>query len=172
MKQCGKCKETKSFEMFDKRLKRFKKSTTQKSSYHSSCKECRLFYQRKRRDRNNELNRLHYARSEKRRMDLKSTNLRNKFGISMDQYNKMFFDQNGCCSICSTHQQDLPKRLAVDHNHTTQEIRGLLCMKCNLAVGYLNESVESAENLIKYLNKKTEYSVKSNVIALQSKKVG
>jgi len=169
MKQCGKCKDTKPFEAFDKK-QRLGKYPKQNAGYEFQCKDCRLVYQRKRRDRNNELNRKHYATSEKRRMDIKATNLRNKFGISIDKYNEMFSKQNGCCAICSTHQQDISKRLAVDHNHETQEVRGLLCMKCNLAVGYLNDSVESAQNLIKYLN--PELAVKSNVVVMQLKKVG
>lgn len=170
MKTCNKCKETKSFDCFDKKQRLTKYSS--KAGYEFQCKDCRLKYQRKRQIRNNEINRIHYAKSEKRRMDLKNGNLKRKFGISIDTYNDMFLSQNGCCAICNIHQKDLPKRLAVDHNHKTLIVRGLLCLKCNLAVGYLNENVQSALNLIQYLNKQPELAVKSNVVDIQLKKVG
>lgn len=170
MKTCNTCKETKSFDCFDKKQRRTKYPT--KAGYEFQCKDCRLVYQKKRQDRNNELNRAHYAKSEKRRNDIKNNNLRIKFGISIEKYNHMFLSQDGCCKICNKHQQELSKRLAVDHNHSTGEVRGLLCLKCNLAIGYLNEDVQSALNLIQYLNNYTELAAISNVVNLKLKKVG
>lgn len=56
------------------------------------------------------------------------------YGITLAQYNEMLVDQNYCCSICAEPQRD-SKRLAVDHDHDTGRVRGLLCHECNLMLG-------------------------------------
>src|SRR4029077_14260982 len=58
--------------------------------------------------------------------------LRNQFGISIEEYNKLFISQKGCCDICGLHQNKVKQALCVDHNHITKEVRGLLCKRCNL----------------------------------------
>lgn len=61
------------------------------------------------------------------------------YGISIQDYNRMFEEQNGCCKICKTHQSLMKKKLHVDHNHKTGEVRSLLCHNCNLALGRFKE---------------------------------
>lgn len=66
--------------------------------------------------------------------------------------------QNHMCAICSKdetsiHQSGTKRKLAVDHCHSTGVIRGLLCNKCNRALGYLYDDFESAKNMVKYLEK-------------------
>lgn len=58
-----------------------------------------------------------------------------KFGITLVQYNVMFAAQNGLCLGCYKHQKDIKRAFAVDHDHTTGKIRGLLCGNCNVALG-------------------------------------
>lgn len=65
----------------------------------------------------------------------KSTKLMEKFGIDFLQYNKILAEQNGCCAICGRHKSEFKRALAVDHNHDTKEIRGLLCHTCNNGIG-------------------------------------
>jgi hypothetical protein len=65
-------------------------------------------------------------RLKKRRYEL----MRN-FGITLEQYNELLEKQEGVCFICSKHPDEERKALAVDHNHTTGEIRGILCYRCN-----------------------------------------
>ena len=77
-------------------------------------------------------------------------NLKN-YGLTIDGYNKMFSDQNGCCAVCGRHQSEFKKRLAVDHNHITKKVRKLLCNQCNTAIGLLNEDKNIIMNVIKYL---------------------
>jgi len=79
-------------------------------------------------------------------------NLKRKYGIDIDRYNQMFKEQNGCCAICDIHQDELKCALSVDHNHTTGKVRGLLCDKCNLMLGYGNDDIGLLINAIKYLN--------------------
>lgn len=44
---------------------------------------------------------------------------------------KLYDKQKGCCYICGKHESNFAKRLAVDHNHKTGRVRGLLCYRCN-----------------------------------------
>lgn len=81
----------------------------------------------------------------------KNNNLINKFGITLDKYNQMVEAQNGVCAICG--KEEINKALAVDHNHKTGEVRGLLCGKCNKALGFLDENIQSFRIAINYLQK-------------------
>jgi hypothetical protein len=77
--------------------------------------------------------------------------LKFKFGLSLEQYNEMFTAQGGKCKICGTHQLELKRRLAVDHDHNTGKIRGLLCQHCNLVIGLALDSTTTLESAIEYL---------------------
>lgn len=84
-----------------------------------------------------------------------------KYGITFLEYQEMFNKQNGTCAICFKEEKAKTSRLinceslslAVDHCHTTGKVRGLLCMKCNRAIGLLEDSTDNLNNAIKYLNK-------------------
>jgi hypothetical protein len=53
------------------------------------------------------------------------------YGLKVAEYNRLFSIQNGRCAICGKHQSELKRRLDVDHDHHTDEVRGLLCNCCN-----------------------------------------
>ena len=74
------------------------------------------------------------------------------YKISLDEYEKLFTKQMGCCAICGTHQSVLLKRLAVDHNHSDGKVRGLLCHGCNTSL-FIVEDKQRLENAIAYLEK-------------------
>jgi len=74
------------------------------------------------------------------------------YGLTLDDYNKLFSDQKGCCLICKKHQSDLVKKLGVDHDHATGKIRGLLCSSCNAAIGLLEDDIALLQRAISYLN--------------------
>lgn len=82
--------------------------------------------------------------------------LKTKYGITLEEYNRMFNEQQGCCAICNTHQSDLTKALSVDHNHDTGEVRGLLCNRCNVALGYMNDDAKLLLNASQYLHSNTQ----------------
>jgi len=63
--------------------------------------------------------------------------LKSKYGVTQEVYDAMFKQQNGVCKICKQTERGRYKNLAVDHNHTTNEVRGLLCRRCNLGLAYL-----------------------------------
>lgn len=73
-----------------------------------------------------------------------------KYGLTIDDYNRMFEEQNGCCASCGDHQTLFTKRLVVDHNHTTGKVRALLCNGCNTALGLLKEDEQRILNLLEY----------------------
>ena len=80
--------------------------------------------------------------------------LRKTYGLSTKEYNKIFEKQNGKCAICSKHQSQLSRPLNVDHCHNTNKIRDLLCDRCNLTVGYVENC--NINDILNYINKHKE----------------
>lgn len=76
--------------------------------------------------------------------------LKLNWGLTIADYDEMLENQNGQCAICGTEDFG-SKRGAVDHNHKTGEIRGILCSKCNQGLGLFNDDVESLNSAIQYL---------------------
>lgn len=85
------------------------------------------------------------------RSRLRDTRYRNKFGITLEQYNVMFSQQNGLCLGCYKHQKDDKRAFAVDHSHITGKVRGLLCGNCNVALGNAQDSPTILRRLADYL---------------------
>ena len=77
--------------------------------------------------------------------------LRVKFGLTIQDYDDMYIEQGGCCAICGVHQSETQKRLCIDHNHETGNVRGLLCDRCNTSIGKFNDDINLLRNAIKYL---------------------
>jgi hypothetical protein len=76
--------------------------------------------------------------------------LRNAYGITLEGFEAMLESQGGACAICAGPPMG-KGTYHVDHCHKTGEIRGLLCHKCNVALGMVQDSVEHLERLIAYL---------------------
>lgn len=72
-----------------------------------------------------------------------------KFGITLEQHQEMLDQQGHVCAICGG--IDNNKRLAVDHCHTTSEIRGLLCSKCNQGLGLFKDDPALLAKAAEYL---------------------
>lgn len=87
---------------------------------------------------------------EKQRAYVTRYNLARSCQGDADQYQQLFEEQGGKCAIC---KQECHRRLAVDHNHETGKIRGLLCMNCNTGIGKLQDDVLLLEKAILYLKK-------------------
>jgi hypothetical protein len=74
------------------------------------------------------------------------------YGLTIDQYNTMNIKQAGMCAICAgppVHH----KRLSVDHDHDTGQIRGLLCTECNSGLGFFKDSILILERATQYLKR-------------------
>jgi hypothetical protein len=78
-----------------------------------------------------------------------------RYGITLEQYEKMYAKQNGVCKICKN-PCVTRNLLSVDHCHTTGKVRGLLCVKCNTALGMLNDNIALLSNAILYLKDSEE----------------
>jgi hypothetical protein len=75
---------------------------------------------------------------EQRNRKMRELHLRNKFDLTPAQYDQMLDRQGGGCAICGDPAR-ADSSLHVDHDHGSGEIRGLLCMRCNNAIGLLKE---------------------------------
>jgi hypothetical protein len=123
MKKCLNCGE-------EKELNEFHKHAASKDGHQGNCKVCALSY---------------------RNTKGKEKQLKQRYGITIEEYNDLFLKQGGKCAICSKHQSEFKIALAVDHNHETKEIRGLLCFNCNMGIGRLQDSIELLKQAIVYL---------------------
>lgn len=76
--------------------------------------------------------------------------LRYRYGMTMDEYNHRRWEQGGRCAICGEKPDE---RLCVDHNHTTNAIRDLICTNCNHALGKARENPEILRAMADYLER-------------------
>jgi hypothetical protein len=72
-------------------------------------------------------------------------NKKQKYGLSDHQYQEMV-RTTPHCPICGSEEP-----LVIDHDHSTQEVRGLICNHCNLVLGHARDSIETLKNAIAYL---------------------
>ncbi len=72
------------------------------------------------------------------------------YGLTLEQYEALYEAQGGSCYICRR-AKGVSKRLAVDHDHKTGYVRGLLCAKCNGYLGYIRDSPEAGTRMHDYL---------------------
>ena len=94
-----------------------------------------------------------------RRRNEASWNLKAKFGITVDGYERMLDAQGGVCQIC--HRPPGNERLCVDHNHSCCRgvgscgkcIRGLICRRCNSMLGFAEDNVDRLRNAVEYLER-------------------
>ena len=86
----------------------------------------------------------------------KEIKLKQRFGITQKQYDKVLKDQNGLCGVCGRDHDYIVKgrSFAVDHCHETGAIRGLLCTSCNQAIGKLGDTTEAIKSAVEYLTSK------------------
>lgn len=92
---------------------------------------------------------------------MRGRNLKARFGISLDDYKKMLEKQEGKCAICGvTENNTIGERkdwsFAVDHDHETGKIRGLLCNNCNRGLGLLKDNIELLRKAASYVEEHKE----------------
>lgn len=76
--------------------------------------------------------------------------LKERYNISIEEYNSILEKQNNLCAICKLLSKT---KLNVDHCHNTGRIRGLLCGNCNRALGLFKDNIQYLYNAIEYLSK-------------------
>ena len=74
------------------------------------------------------------------------------YGITLEEYEILLTKQNNSCAICNAPTGSNGKRLSVDHNHQTGEVRGLLCDDCNIGLGKFKDNSNLLAIAINYLS--------------------
>ena len=107
------------------------------------------------RKKNPDKNRKNAARHYYKNKDkIASRIVKNKYGLSLIDYDNLVKEQNGKCAICSSiHTNGNCARFHVDHDHSNNKVRGLLCYKCNSLLGYANDDIEILINAVNYLKR-------------------
>ena len=80
----------------------------------------------------------------------KNNDLKKMYGITYDDFKTMHDKQEGLCAICGQPEK-YNGSLAIDHNHKTGKVRGLLCTNCNRALGCFMDSTDNLKNALSYL---------------------
>ena len=108
-----------------------------------------------------------YKDPEKEKERKKWSDIRIKYGLSQEDWEKIYNDQEGKCAICGREAENYNLILCVDHDHSTREIRGLLCDWCNRSLlGALEKGsidtiniIEALKNYLGYLMKEHHYGI-------------
>lgn len=99
----------------------------------------------------------HRAITKLRKANFHEASVIKKYGIEAGEYEVRYKAQGGKCAICQF-ATGASKRLAVDHNHSTGAVRGLLCSPCNRFVGRLRDSSDAFLRAYKYLRGELEFN--------------
>lgn len=107
------------------------------------CREC-----------SNRHNREWYAANrEARRVHDRAYNLRKAYGLTLEAFDQLWSRAEGRCETCGGQLRPGRNGHAVDHDHSTGEVRGLLCPSCNLAIGKMRDDPAIARRIASYLER-------------------
>jgi len=137
MKKCRCCGKSKP-------LKDFPKNKNSKDGFYAWCKVCT-----NKKARN-------YRKTAHGLVSIRATKRKLTYGLLHIDFLDMKKQQNGVCAVCGKSETMLGsggvvRELSVDHNHITGKVRGLLCAKCNTAIGYVDEDINLLLKLAIYL---------------------
>lgn len=127
-RRCGRCQDIKHVDCFYSNKSRAGRS----DPYDTYCIPCRKIVHKEWRDRTGL-----YAHIR-------------RYGLTAEDFNKMLADQEGACAICGG-PPTAPRRLAVDHCHATNTVRGLLCDSCNRGLGQFKDDIVVMQKALDYL---------------------
>jgi hypothetical protein len=133
MKPCKKCGESKPLDLFPTN----RRASDGRGSW---CRSCQ----------NEKAKAWYHANRDKQRASMRRAGLR-KYGLTEAHYTTMLERQGGGCAICGTKDCPSGVRLAVDHDHSTGKVRGILCSPCNTAIGKLRDDTSLMQRAIQYL---------------------
>jgi hypothetical protein len=134
------------------RAKEKRQSTERGRSYRQAHKEeinarARAHYQAHKDEINSRSRARYHAHKHDSASPVRTAHLK-RYGISPAEYEALLAKQGGVCAICRKRSK---QRLCVDHCHVTGMVRGLLCLKCNGALGYLKDDQASLVAALAYL---------------------
>jgi hypothetical protein len=151
-KRCNKCGEWKDRDCFSKHKRHGDGLST-------NCKECQRAYKNNNLQRDKERAHLWQKNNRakvnayrvRRKDDKRKYKLKYVYGITVEDYDRMFREQNGKCATCGSDNNG--KRLVVDHDHKTGKVRGLLCASCNVAIGFMKDDESIVMKVFHYLTR-------------------
>lgn len=123
-KRCGRCQTTKPPEEFNK-------NSAKKDGLQERCRDCQ---------------KLHYE-SNDGPIKNRAFQLKRKYDLTLESYDKMLLAQEGKCLICKNDEE----KLVVDHDHMTGAVRGLLCSGCNRGLGFFKDKAENLQRAAEYV---------------------
>src|SRR3990167_4902244 len=146
----------------------FHRSPRSRAGRSRICKYCTLVYEREYREKNKQsvLDNARRYRSENKESinaykrawfrtnptKSREYGLKQSFGISLQDYDKMLEKQGGGCAICGSRKSQRWEALCVDHCHKTGSIRGLLCVQCNAGIGFFRDNIHVLTRAIEYIS--------------------
>jgi hypothetical protein len=98
-------------------------------------------------------------------VDYRAWQIKKLYGLTAQEYDALLVAQGGACKVCGAEPgihaagKSWVRRLAVDHDHETGRVRGILCLNCNNAIGQAKESAERLRDLAEYLEPTPEWGV-------------
>jgi len=167
MKKCTKCNVEKPFEGFYK-------CASSHDGRQSRCSECTRNYNRAYYHGNPEKAHARVRgwrhqnaeaineRNRKRRPQIYFWVAKHTYGITKKQLEELEKSQGGVCAICKKRPES---RLHIDHDHETTAIRGLLCLKCNIALGAFLDDPDLVEEAARYLRSRASYDARKEYAA-------
>lgn len=78
-----------------------------------------------------------------------------RYGITTERYEDLLRSQGGLCAVCRDKDS---LSLVVDHDHATGRVRGLLCHRCNTAIGFLQDNSVGVRRALEYLERHEVYT--------------
>lgn len=141
MRVCSNCTTTKPYSAFYYNDK--------KQRYSTYCRECTKARARQWWKSNPEARERYRTWCKHNVRKRKNYCLKRQFGITVTEYERLFELQHGTCGICG--QKPNGKKLAVDHDHKTNEIRGLLCQHCNIHLAWMEQMPDFQQKAAAYL---------------------
>lgn len=133
MKKCFACKRDKPLDAFYRSNVHYRQR---------ECKEC------------TRLRKHRWHMTESGKLSSANSKLKKRFGITLQEYEQMVAAVQGKCEICGATSSYGKHRLAVDHDHKSGLLRGILCKSCNTGLGAFRDDVTLLYSAVAYLRAK------------------
>lgn len=96
-------------------------------------------------------------RSDKKKYATKLYQIKYYYNLDKTQYEALVEEAQNSCMICKKKEKDLTTGLCIDHCHTDNGVRGLLCQDCNRGLGMFKDNLDFLQNAIDYLKSGKRY---------------
>ncbi len=143
-------------------LEAFHDATNGRYGKRPECKDCSNAYSKKyenaNKDKRHAKNNAWFKAHPEKRLKYQFRKWAVALGTTEEIVTKFYYEQlskqDHRCAICRVHEDDLKRRLVLDHNHLTNKLRGLLCTSCNAGIGNLRDDANLCKGAMEYLIRK------------------